>query len=261
MKPEKLVKTYIDAWNRRDLEAILALMDSGASHYDAFWMETCTGRDLARYYQDDFAEQPYRYEQIGDLILTESGVTFRYRAHELGDHADSRIAYSGAEVLTLRDGLIVTVSDYYCHPDQAAMREVAELTAMRHGVSRYANGGLSGWMFSRFRDRISTLMERDDAYLDPALTVSKLAALIECPEEHVVQTIVREYGSSFDDFVEQLRISYARDLLQELPDGATEHIIRIASETGFDSMLTFRNAFKDKFGVTPTEYVRQHTAP
>lgn len=260
MKPKELIKAYVAAWDSHDADAILALMVRGGSYYDAFWMETCTGRDLAQYFRDDFAEQPYRYEQVGEVIQTKNSVTFRYEAYEQSCATDRKPAFTGVEILTLRDGLIDTITDHYCPTDPSVLEEAAELASRRHGVSRYANGGLGARTALRYRKKIASLIEDDQAYLDPALTVAKIAEQLDCPEDHVVQTIINEYGKDFDGLVEQLRVNFARDLLLELPEAAVDHVLQVASEAGFSSLMAFRSAFKEAFGVSPTEYFRQHAS-
>lgn len=260
MKPKELIKAYIAAWDRHDADAILALMVPGGSYYDAFWRETCTGRDLAQYFRDDFAVHPYRYEQVGEVIQTQNSATFRYHAYDESCGTDRTLVYTGAEILTLRDGLIDTITDHYCPSDSALLEEAAELASRRHGVSRYANGGLGAQTALRYRRKISSLIEDDQAYLDPALSVAKLAEQLDCPEDHVVQTIINEYGKDFDRLVEQLRVNFARDLLLELPEAAVDHVLQVSSEAGFSSLMAFRSAFREAFGVSPTEYFRQHAS-
>ena len=53
MDVERLVDDYINAWNRHDITQLLKVMGKGGEFYDAFWLEECGGRDLARYLQDD----------------------------------------------------------------------------------------------------------------------------------------------------------------------------------------------------------------
>ena len=158
--PEKLVEDYLNAWNRQDIEGVIALLHDGAAYYDAFWRESCVGRDLVRYIRDSWEDYTFFYRLVGDVIITDSGVAFRYNAHEPSDSKDGNGVFSGVEVLTVRDGKILTVSNHYCDPRRESIIELAELEAARHGESRYAKSGLSFLRYLRIKGRISRISIR-----------------------------------------------------------------------------------------------------
>jgi hypothetical protein len=64
MRLEELAKKYVDARNRQDV-GVLELMHPGAAYYDAFWVKSCVGRDLAQWLQDSMDEKPKAHPSIG----------------------------------------------------------------------------------------------------------------------------------------------------------------------------------------------------
>ncbi len=142
MNLDKLVEQYVSAWNRKDTDDLLALMHEGVAYYNAFWMESSVGQDVTQYLRDRLDEEKYWYQQVGGVIVCDDGVAYRYNAHELKDAAIGRALFNGAEVLNIRDGKIITVTDIYCDPDPTALKEVAKLTARRHGLPKYVTSGL-----------------------------------------------------------------------------------------------------------------------
>lgn len=255
MNTQRLIDAYFSAWNLRDTDALLALMHSGATIYDAFWRETCVGRDLRQYLQNSFDEDIYWYRQDGDAIETESGVVYRYHAYERADFDGRKVILNGAEVLTLRDGKIITISDIYCDPSPAALIEIARLAAKRHGESRYANAGLGALKSMRFRNRLAVAMNLDQVYLDPALTVQRLADRIGCSVLHLEDVINAMSGMGFSGFVNECRAKYARQLLAG-NEGKYDWFDRIAEQSGFPSKHAFSEAFREVYGETPEEFVR-----
>ena len=251
---EELVKKYFSAWNRRDIGDLLAVLHNGAAYYDAFWRESCVGRDLRRYFTDCLADDPLWYELIGDLIVADDGVVCRYAAHERNGSAVGRLLFEGAEVLTLRDGLILTISDHYCDSRPESLQEVVTLAVRRHGEPTYAKAGLSAVKASRFKKQLSTLMATDKVYLNRSLTVSRLADQIGCSVDQLFRLINAEFGTDFDEYVNHHRVNHARDLLA-MESNKPDHISRIATEVGFPSTYTFKNEFKKWFGVTPEDFV------
>lgn len=252
MDLERLVKDYISAWNRQDVEGLLALMHSGAAYYDAFWRETCVGRDLVRYLNDSVEDYTYFYQLVGDVIVTDSGVAFRYSAHKRGDSTSGKGVFSGVEVLTLRDGKILTVSNHYCDPRQECIEELAELEAERHGESRYAKGGLPFHRVLRIKRLLSAAMNQDRLFLNPTLTISQLAGQIGCPDDQLLQVMSIENRADFHNFLDQQRARYAVDLLAEEFDDNVDLSI-VATQAGFRSVKDFCNAFKTTFGESPPE--------
>ncbi len=218
MDLEKLVDKYIDAWNRQDVAGILELLHAGAAIYDAFWMETVVGRDLSKYLQDSIDEQNYWYQVIGEVILVDHGVAFRYSAHERSDTTIGPELFSGAEVLIVHDNKILTVSTHYCMPDRAALIEVAELAAKRHGLPSHPRPGLSAQKMLRFKAELSAAISQDKIFLDPHLTMSQLADRIGCSTDQLSLVIESQYGTSFDSLLENQRAEHAKRLLQGLSD-------------------------------------------
>lgn len=98
--------------------------------------------------------------------------------------------------------------------------------------------------------KLHTFIE-DEGYLQPDLTISKLAEQLECPEHHLRKLINQSLGyTNFNAFLNQYRIEAARKRLMEtsLP------VLTIALDVGYGSIASFNRAFKDIVGTTPTMY-------
>ena len=70
-------------------------------------------------------------------------------------------------------------------------------------------------------------MQSEQAYLDSEITLPKLAALAECPVNHLSQVINSGFNMSFFDYLNQYRIEDAKKLLA-LEDGQLQAILSIA---------------------------------
>ncbi|MGI9233459.1 MAG: helix-turn-helix domain-containing protein [Woeseiaceae bacterium] len=256
MDLEELVENYISAWNRHDVDALLGMMHEGVAIYDAFWMETCVGRDAFEYLRNSFDEDECRFQKEGDVIVIGDCVSFRYAAYEPTDTEFSRILFNGVEVLNVRNGRIVTVSDYYCDSDQNAIEEVTRLAAKRHGLPTYAESGLSAYKASRYRFRLATIVDDDKVFLDPDLTLSQLSDQVGCSMEHLAKIIVSDLGTDFDVLINERRVKFARDLLLENSDRA-DHLVNVATCAGFRSFEAFCKYFEETFNETPADFCRR----
>ncbi len=256
MDVDAIVKKYIDAWNKREVAGLLELMHPGAAYYDAFWAETCVGRDLAQYFQDAMDEESFWYEQIGSAIKTKRGVVFRYGAYQSAELTNGEAEHYGAEILVLTDGKILTVTDIYCSADSAYLEEVAELAERRHGLPSHTNSGLGALKAARIKDGLSISFKKDHVYLDPNITMSALADKLGCTIEQLSIVIENQFHAEFRDLLDAQRIDHAKGLLQNDPDG-WRALDLVSSSAGFRSTKEFIERFAEIVGVTPKQFCRQ----
>lgn len=98
---------------------------------------------------------------------------------------------------------------------------------------------------------LAELMTRERLYLDPGLTLPRLARRLGIPQTRLSQLLNDNQQISFKQYLAQLRVIEAKRLLQQLPPKPLE---AVAEEAGFQSMSTFYSAFKKQEGLTPTAF-------
>ncbi|MDH7552893.1 MAG: helix-turn-helix domain-containing protein [Spirochaetota bacterium] len=82
-----------------------------------------------------------------------------------------------------------------------------------------------------------------------------LAAMIDLHPDTFSRLFKTYTGKSLPDYINELRINYARELLTSTSDS----IVTIAFKTGFESLSTFNRAFHKILNTTPTAY-RKHNS-
>jgi AraC-like DNA-binding protein len=227
-----------------------------ASYYDAFWGETSSGSDMPKYLSADFENDTRWYKQDGEYLITLNGLVLRYIAYDEDDTEGVEPVYNGAEVLTFADGLIMTISDFYCDPEPVDLIEIAESVEKLHSRANIAPLGLSARTSGRIKKRLSELAAEQTVFLNPSLTVTQLADLVGCSVMHLFHVLEEEKGTSFDEFVNDSRVRYATTLLVEKSYSDLE-LRAVARASGFEAIGDFRDAFHATFGVTPEEYSRK----
>ena len=95
---------------------------------------------------------------------------------------------------------------------------------------------------------LADLMARERLYLDPGLTLPRLARRLGIPQTRLSQLLNDNKQTSFKQYLAQLRVIEAKSLLLQLPPKPLE---RVAEEAGFQSMSTFHAAFKKLEGLPP----------
>jgi AraC-like DNA-binding protein len=101
--------------------------------------------------------------------------------------------------------------------------------------------------------RLQKLMQ-DGVYLEPNLSIGALAARMNVPEHRLRRLINNHLGHrNFASFINDHRIDEARRRLADTGT-AREQITGIAFDLGFASLAPFNRAFRERAGVSPTEY-------
>ncbi|GIL02071.1 MAG: transcriptional regulator [Alphaproteobacteria bacterium] len=102
-------------------------------------------------------------------------------------------------------------------------------------------------------DRLRALVAQG-VCLEPGLSIGSLGALVAIPEHRVRRLINQGLGyRNFAAFLNDHRIDEARRRLAD-PARAREQVITIAFELGYASLAPFNRAFRERVGMSPTEF-------
>jgi AraC-like DNA-binding protein len=118
---------------------------------------------------------------------------------------------------------------------------------------RYERSSLTPEDAAACRARLLERMERDRLYLDPEITLPRLAQALEVPPAHLSQVLNDLLGRNFYEFVNGYRVEAARRRLSG-PDAGRDKLIAVALDCGFNSLATFNRVFKEMSGRTPSEF-------
>ena len=256
MDREKLAKRYFAAWNDKDVPELLRLMHPQASYYDAFWQESCSGRHLSKFFKTNFALDTLWYELNDVIIPTPNGMVIRYAAFAGDDSERLTPLFNGAEVMTVSDGLIITISDFYCDPNPAELNEIAVLAEGQHGRINVVQRGLSARTSSRIQGRLAELATDTTVILDTSLTVTKLADHADCTVMHLFHVLEELKNTTFLQYITECRARYAATLMTDTADGDIR-LDQIAEQSGFESIKEFNDAFDSTFGISAHEYMEK----
>ena len=105
-------------------------------------------------------------------------------------------------------------------------------------------------------ERISQFFFQDEAFKDPDLTLESCATTMEISKTAIAEYLKVHENAGFKDFVNQLRVNEFKRLIHD-EAFARYDLLGIAFECGFKSKSTFHRVFKEKEGVTPSEYKKQ----
>ncbi|WP_397444736.1 helix-turn-helix domain-containing protein [Polaribacter sp. R77954] len=100
---------------------------------------------------------------------------------------------------------------------------------------------------------LKSFMTHKKPYLNPSLTIRKLAAELKMNPRDVSVLINQNLNKHFFDFINEYRIEEAKKILKD-PSKKAFTVLEILYEVGFNSKSSFNTAFKKHTGLTPTQF-------
>ena len=82
------------------------------------------------------------------------------------------------------------------------------------------------------------------------ITIADICDEIGCSKSTLITGFKREYGTTVNNYITEVRLSEAVNMLRS----GDRHIGEIASETGFSDQSYFSKVFSAKYGIPPSEY-------
>lgn len=255
MHATKFVDSYIDAWNLRDAKGVADHLTSDGIYRDIPEQVERSKNELIESLARFFAEYRHRYELIGKALSSNDTIAFQYRTLITGPSAKGDLSasvYNGAEFMTLRGDAALAITDYYEVPGMSRPAPLARATQGKP-AGKYAKSGLDAAHMQDYMQRLSTIMVDERHFLEPNLTLPRLADTVGCSVNHLSQVINSGFGMSFFDYINQYRVAHAKELLTA-SGGQNGAVLNIAFSVGFNSNSAFYAAFKKHVGQTPAQY-------
>lgn len=95
----------------------------------------------------------------------------------------------------------------------------------------------------------------NEHYADEKLSLQRTAQALFVNPSYLSHVFKRETGDSFVDYVTNVRLAKAMDLLRQGPssDAATVKVATVARQVGYSDPFYFSKRFKKKYGITPNK--------
>lgn len=100
--------------------------------------------------------------------------------------------------------------------------------------------------------RVERCMEQEQPFLNANLSINQLARQLGMSPRELSFVINRGFGCNFFDFVGAYRLRHAMQLLERHEEDRS--VLEVMLASGFNSKSVFNTAFKEKTGLTPTQY-------
>lgn len=159
-----------------------------------------------------------------------------------------------------------------CTPENSALGELIEVAhkIRLEGTTGYVVDALVTAIFGKLleyytlvpntvpHDRISRiLIYCNEHYKEDDITGEKISKELHISRPHISNIFNKKLGITLRDYINSLRITDAVNAIN------SEHIsiAQAALLSGFSTIRTFNRAFKNIYGVTPSEYISTNKTP
>lgn len=115
------------------------------------------------------------------------------------------------------------------------------------------NFGIQKPMEQKSSDRFIDLIQYLNEYYDEDITLAKLAEREYMSQSYFSRLFQKEVGIKFTEFLSDIRLSNSLTYLENKEMTVTD----IAYRVGFKNVNSFIDAFKKRYGVTPTKYRKE----
>lgn len=122
--------------------------------------------------------------------------------------------------------------------------------------TKYTGSSVTPEKQTQLQKQLEQKITVDRCFLDPEMSLSKLADQLQVSTNALSQVINSVYNKSFTDLMNYHRIEQAKALLAN-PDRAQDKIATIAYDSGFNSISRFNTVFKKEVGMPPSEFRKQ----
>jgi len=134
-----------------------------------------------------------------------------------------------------------------------------EIIPEHNGSVKYQRSGLKKKDVARYISKIEEYMQKEKPYLDRELTIYDLSESLDIPRHFLSEVINEHMGKNFYNLVNEYRVKEVKQRLKD-PKYKNLTILAIAYDSGFNAKSSFNTIFKEKTGMTPSEYLKKVSA-
>jgi AraC-like DNA-binding protein/NADH:ubiquinone oxidoreductase subunit 3 (subunit A) len=124
---------------------------------------------------------------------------------------------------------------------------------------KYSRSGLKQKDVARYIKQLENHMAESKPYLERELSIYDLSKQLKIPRHFLSEVINEHLGKNFYNLINDYRIE---EVKKRLEDPRYKHltILAIAYDSGFNAKSSFNTIFKEKTGMTPSEYQKKVSA-
>lgn len=114
---------------------------------------------------------------------------------------------------------------------------------------------LDEWATLDYKTKLLQLIEKEQPYLNPDLSLSLLAQQLQLHPNQLSWLLNAGFGKNFNEFINHYRLEAFKQSAKD-PQNSSLTIMSMAYDCGFNSKTVFNTYFKKKMGTTPKQFLK-----
>lgn len=137
--------------------------------------------------------------------------------------------------------------------DDTAKSKKEKIVSEANENGKYIRSGLKSKQAEKYLGQLLAYMEDNKPYLERDLSIYDMSTQTGIPRHHITEVLNENHRRNFFTFVNEYRVN---EVIERMKDPANSNftLLAIAYDSGFNSKSTFNTIFKQKTGLTPTQY-------
>jgi AraC-like DNA-binding protein len=133
--------------------------------------------------------------------------------------------------------------------------EARQRPAIEQDKGKYKKSNLTEEKARENLERIVKLLDSEQLYLKPDLTIQEISDDLEVPKHYLTESLNTYMGKNFYTLINEYRIKEFKALAS---DEKNNHLtlLALAYDAGFNSKSAFNLVFKKQTGETPSQFLR-----
>ncbi len=123
--------------------------------------------------------------------------------------------------------------------------------------NKYNSSSLKGVEEVKLYFKLKELLQQEELYLDPNLTLKNVADRLATNTKYLSQVVNHHSGKNFQHFINNYRVAESKKQIID-SDNKNYTLYGIARQCGFKNKSTFYKVFKEITGMTPREFQKQN---
>lgn len=160
---------------------------------------------------------------------------------------------------TIKDSSVNTDEEEANEPEATA-DPVPEGPVTTEEKTKYKKTAISGDLMSKIHRELTQLMQAEQLYKNPELSLDELAGRLAVNSNTLSQVINSVEQRNFYDYINDFRVKEFQRIVV-LPENSKFTFLSIAFEVGFNSKTSFNRNFKKATGLSPREFFQQERIP
>ena len=246
-----LVTQYLAYWKEADIAGLISMYADDIEYHDMTSGTVVHLQDLEPVLRETFARESDRGLEINDVIFPKEGSALvHWTQHLKLQNSMENVQVGGVELMVFENGKIVSIHEFYDY--RGIEPASAEAPSSDDSHDQLSKLGLTEGDLQKIAAAIVDYFKAEKPYLDPKLNLAAISSALGFTRNQISYVINHEIGSSFYDFVNRHRVDHSISQMAEA--GRQFSVVKVAVESGFNTISGFYNAFKKQTGMTPSVY-------